>query len=60
VDARWFTVEEIGAALRRDEEDDGQGILLSPAISIARSLIEHWYAAAIDSRRAESPVQTSP
>jgi len=37
-DARWFTVEEIGAALR------GEGtLLLSPSISIARALIEHWH-----------------
>ena len=42
-EARWFNVDEIGAARQRksDEED---GILLSPRISIARSLIEHWYA----------------
>ncbi|WP_454828738.1 NAD(+) diphosphatase [Pseudoxanthomonas wuyuanensis] len=49
-DARWFTAEDIGAALRRDDDDDGQGILLSPAISIARSLIEHWYAGMADGR----------
>lgn len=42
-DARWFTAEEVGAALARDIEDDGQGIRLSPPISISRSLIEHWY-----------------
>ncbi|SEL48753.1 NAD+ diphosphatase [Pseudoxanthomonas sp. GM95] len=37
-DARWFTVEEVGAAIR------GEGtLLLSPRISISRSLIEHWY-----------------
>jgi len=42
-DARWFDVEEIGAALRREQADDGQGILLSPRISIARTLIEDWY-----------------
>ncbi len=42
-DARWFTVDEVAAALRREHEDDGQGILLPPRISIARSLIEHWY-----------------
>ena len=42
--ARWFGVEEIGAALRREVEgDDGEGILLSPRISIARSLVERWY-----------------
>ncbi|WP_368564143.1 NAD(+) diphosphatase [Pseudoxanthomonas sp. UTMC 1351] len=43
-DARWFTVEEIGAARQRQGHDDGDGLLLSPSISIARSLIEHWYA----------------
>ncbi|WP_141057795.1 NAD(+) diphosphatase [Stenotrophomonas rhizophila] len=42
-DARWFTAEEVGAALARDVEDDGEGIRLSPPISISRSLIEHWY-----------------
>ena len=42
-DARWFTVAEIGAAIARDAEDDGEGIRLSPPISISRSLIEHWY-----------------
>ncbi|MGH8054998.1 MAG: NAD(+) diphosphatase [Stenotrophomonas sp.] len=42
-DARWFSVEEVGAALRRDVEDDGQGVLLPPRISIARTLINHWY-----------------
>lgn len=41
-DARWFTREEIGAALRRDAADPG-GIHLAPPISIARSLIERWY-----------------
>jgi NAD+ diphosphatase len=42
-DARWFSVDEVGAALRRDSDDDGQGILLPPRISIARTLINHWY-----------------
>ncbi|WP_433852631.1 NAD(+) diphosphatase [Stenotrophomonas nitritireducens] len=42
-DARWFDADEVGAALRRDADDDGQGILLSPRISIARTLIEDWY-----------------
>ncbi len=42
-DARWFSVEEVGAAIARDVEDDGVGIRLSPPISISRSLIEHWY-----------------
>ena len=43
-DARWFTLEEIAAARQR-KDDDESGILLSPPISIARSLIEYWYAA---------------
>lgn len=43
-DARWFGVDEIGAARARGK-DDTQGILLSPRISIARSLIDYWYAA---------------
>lgn len=42
-DARWFTAEEVGAAIARDLHDDGEGIRLSPPISISRSLIEHWY-----------------
>lgn len=42
-DARWFSVQEVGAALARDVDDDGEGIRLSPPISISRSLIEHWY-----------------
>ena len=42
--ARWFDAEEIGAALRREVgSDDGDGILLPPPISIARTLIEHWH-----------------
>lgn len=38
--ARWFTRDEIGAALR------GEGpVQLSPPVSIARRLIERWYQA---------------
>jgi len=40
-DARWFTREQIGQALERT--DGSAGLWLSPRISIARSLIEHWY-----------------
>lgn len=40
-DARWFSREDIGAALQR--RDGANGLWLSPRISIARSLIEHWY-----------------
>ena len=44
-DARWFSVEEIAAArLREGSEAQDGGVLLSPRISIARSLIEYWYA----------------
>jgi len=45
-DARWCTVDEIAAARQRSgkESDGDAGMLLSPRISIARSLIEHWYA----------------
>lgn len=42
-DARWFSVEEVGAALQRENNDDGLGILLPPRLSIARTLIEQWY-----------------
>ena len=43
-DARWFSFEDIDAALAREDDDDGEGLLLSPSISIARALIEHWHA----------------
>ena len=43
-DARWFTHDEVGAALRG--ESDAGGLLLSPSISISRWLIERWHAAA--------------
>lgn len=42
-DARWCSLDEVGAALQRDQADDGVGLLLPSPISIARSLIEHWY-----------------
>lgn len=41
-DARWFTRDEIGAALR-GESGEG-GLKLSPSISISRWLVEQWYA----------------
>jgi NAD+ diphosphatase len=41
-DARWFTVDEIAAA-RSPQREHGGGLRLSPSISIARALIEHWY-----------------
>ena len=54
-DARWFTFEEIDAALVRDGNDDGAGLLLSPSISIARALIEHWHAG-MRTRRVDAPM----
>lgn len=42
-DARWFSVDEVAAARERERDDDGEGMLLPPTISIARTLIEHWY-----------------
>ncbi len=47
-DARWFTREEVGAALRGETGE--QGLLLSPRLSISRWLIEYWY----DPARASS------
>ncbi|WP_132998916.1 NAD(+) diphosphatase [Luteimonas arsenica] len=41
-DARWFTRDEVGAALRG--ESGPEGLLLSPSISISRWLIERWHA----------------
>ena len=43
-DARWFTRDEIGAALRGESGEDG--LKLSPSISISRWLIEAWFAGA--------------
>ncbi len=41
-DARWFTREEIGAALRGESPEGG--LKLSPSISISRWLVEQWHA----------------
>lgn len=41
-DVRWFSRDEVGAALRGETVDDG--LLLSPSVSISRWLIEAWYA----------------
>lgn len=41
-DARWFTREEVGAALRGENIDTG--LLVSPSVSISRWLIECWHA----------------
>lgn len=41
-DVRWFTRDEVGAAMRNTSRDEG--LLLSPSISISRWLIEQWYS----------------
>ena len=41
-DARWFSRDEVGAALRGETRDEG--LLLSPSISISRWLIECWFS----------------
>lgn len=51
-DARWFTFDEIDAARERREGDGDEGLLLSPRISIARSLIDHWHAGMLARRRS--------
>ncbi|WP_313927840.1 NAD(+) diphosphatase [Pseudoxanthomonas sp.] len=56
-DARWFPFDDIDAALARDGDDDGESLLLSPSISIARALIEHWHAG-MRARRASTSAQT--
>lgn len=43
-DVRWYSREEIGAALRGESGDEG--ILLSQSVSISRWLIERWYGTA--------------
>jgi NAD+ diphosphatase len=47
-EARWFTAEEVRRARTRGEwgstQDDGEGPVLSPGISISRWLIEQWLA----------------
>lgn len=44
-DARWFTREEVGRALARGE-DASSGPIMPSSLSIARALVEHWYAGA--------------
>lgn len=41
-DARWFTRGQVGDALR----GAGDGLVLSPAISISRWLVERWFGGA--------------
>lgn len=49
-DARWFTRDDVGAALRGEHTETG--LLLSPSISISRWLIECWHAG-IDAGRVD-------
>ncbi|WP_101925274.1 MULTISPECIES: NAD(+) diphosphatase [Luteimonas] len=49
-EARWFTADEIGAALRDASGDTG--VLLSPKLSISRWLIAQWHAQHVDAGRA--------
>jgi NAD+ diphosphatase len=45
--ARWFTADEVRTGLRNDwarADADGEGIVLSPPISIARHVIRAWLA----------------
>jgi NAD+ diphosphatase len=51
-DARWFSRDEVGAALRGETKE--AGLLLSPSVSISRWLIETWYAANAPSSADES------
>lgn len=47
-DARWFSADEVRQGLANDwttAADDGEGIVLSPPISIARHVIRAWLAA---------------
>ena len=53
----YCTAKEIDAALAREGSDDGEGLLLSPSISIARALIEHWHAG-MRARSACPPAET--
>lgn len=41
-EARWFTRDEVGAALRGETKE--HGLLVSPRLSISRWLVEAWYA----------------
>jgi NAD+ diphosphatase len=51
-DVRWFDRDEVGAALRGDNRE--QGLLLSPSISISRWLIECWHAGATVASTADT------
>jgi len=41
-DARWFSAQEINAALEREIRGDKSAMTLPPRLSIARTLIELW------------------
>lgn len=41
-DARWFTLDEVDAALRGASPEGG--LLLPPSVSISRWLVEYWHA----------------
>ena len=46
-DARWFTADEVRMGLANDwnkADAEGEGIVLSPPISIARHVIGAWLA----------------
>jgi len=40
--ARWYSAEEINAAIQREAANTLSGITLPPPLSIARTLIEQW------------------
>ncbi|QIL19793.1 NAD(+) diphosphatase [Thermomonas sp. HDW16] len=55
-DARWFTVDEVRAGLQNDwakADAEGEGIVLSSPISIARHVIRAWLAEQ-DAARADN------
>lgn len=53
-DVRWFSRDEVGAALRGETRENG--LLLSPSISISRALIEYWYASGASTPESDTPV----
>jgi len=50
-EARWFSAQEISAAIDREAQSDQSGITLPPPLSIARTLIEQWLAQQVARRR---------
>jgi NAD+ diphosphatase len=53
-DARWFDADTLPAEIARGE------VLLSPAISIAFHLIDHWFHGLTGARLAPGPALSSP